>query len=146
MVNKYFTIGFVKKGAETFFKLLKNAGVEKVVDVRLNNVSQLAGFTKKDDLKYFLKEILSVEYVHCPDFAPTKEILDEYKNKKITWSDYEREYLKLLEKRGVSEKYNSSDFNNACFLCSESIPDQCHRRLLVNYLKRKWNDIEIIHL
>src|SRR3990172_5064694 len=101
-----FTIGFTKKNARTFFELLKQAGVKRLIDIRLNNESQLAGFTKKDDLEYFLKTIANIEYSHRPEFAPTKDILDGYKKKKITWADYEQRFQKLLKKHQVEDFVN----------------------------------------
>ena len=101
---KIFTIGFTKKNAETFFSKLRKAGVRKVIDIRLNNVSQLAGFAKRDDLKYFLNELCGCEYVHFPQLAPTKEILDGYKKKRINWVEYENQFIKLLKKRNYLKR------------------------------------------
>jgi hypothetical protein len=83
-----FTIGFTQKNAQKFFESLKKSGVKRVIDTRLNNISQLAGFTKKTDLEYFLKTIGDIEYVHILDLAPTKDILDEYKKNKGDWGVY----------------------------------------------------------
>jgi len=141
-----FTIGFTKKNARTFFELLKQAGVKRLIDIRLNNESQLAGFTKKDDLEYFLKTIANIEYSHRPEFAPTKDILDGYKKKKITWADYEQRFQKLLKERQVEDLVTSAELDNACLLCSEPTSDKCHRRLVVEYLRSKLGDIEIRHL
>ena len=96
-----FTIGFTKKNAETFFNKLKNAGVKKIIDIRLNNVSQLAGFAKRDDLKFFLRELCNCDYRHEPLLAPTKEILDGYKKKKIDWIQYEKQFVKLMKDQSV---------------------------------------------
>ena len=85
---KIFTIGFTKKSARTFFMKLRESGAQQVVDVRLNNVSQLAGFAKKDDLQFFLREICHMDYVHVPILAPTAEMLATYKKKKGEWSAY----------------------------------------------------------
>jgi uncharacterized protein (DUF488 family) len=142
-----FTIGFTKKKAEYFFEKLKKSGVKRIVDVRLNNVSQLAGFAKKDDLIYFLKEIGGMEYVHLPELAPTKDILDAYKKQKGDWSTYERKFIELMERRHIEEKVPKEIINEGCLLCSEDKPHHCHRRLVAEYLKNKWNeDIEIKHL
>ena len=146
MAVTVFTIGFTKKTAEIFFELLRKNNVKKLVDIRLNNASQLAGFAKSDDLKYFLKAILGIEYFHIADFAPTKDILDDYKKKKITWAEYEKKFNELLASRKVTDKYNILDFDKACFLCSEDSADKCHRRLLVESFKHKYSDLEIIHL
>jgi uncharacterized protein (DUF488 family) len=143
---KLFTIGFTKKSAEFFFDLLKKNDVKKIVDIRINNLSQLAGFAKGADLAYFAKSINDIEYVYIPDFAPTKELLSDYQNKKIDWPNYQKIFMNLIEERGISVKYNIKNFDGACFLCSEDEPDYCHRRLLVEYFKEKNNNVQIIHL
>ena len=143
---KLFTIGFTKKSAEMFFKKLCDSGVKRVIDIRLNNVSQLAGFAKKDDLSYFLKTICAIEYVHIPDLAPTQDILDEYKKHKGEWAIYEKKFMELMIKRGIENKLSRELFDNACLLCSEDKPNHCHRRLVAEYLKAKWGDIEITHI
>ena len=101
---KLYTIGFTKKSAETFFTRLTNAGVKRLVDVRLNNVSQLAGFTKRDDLRYFTRVICNIDYVHIPDLAPTQDILDAYKKQKGDWGLYERQFLDLMRSRHIEKK------------------------------------------
>jgi len=143
---KLYTIGFTKKNAETFFSMLKNAGVKRLIDIRLNNVSQLAGFAKKDDLAFFLKELCSCDYLHKPQLAPTKEILDNYKNKKIDWPEYVREFSDLIRSRKIEDEVSRDLLDNACFLCSEPKADKCHRRLVSEYLQNKFKDIKIIHL
>ncbi|RLB78041.1 MAG: hypothetical protein DRH24_15100 [Deltaproteobacteria bacterium] len=143
---KLFTIGFTKKNAETFFGKLIKSGVEKLVDIRLNNVSQLAGFTKKDDLIYFLKKICDCDYAHKPLLAPTKEILDAYKKKEITWPEYEKRFNDLLISRKAHILLSISELHMACLLCSEPTPDKCHRRLVAEFFKNCFEDIEIIHL
>jgi uncharacterized protein (DUF488 family) len=143
---KLFTIGFTKTNAQAFFSKLQKAGVTKVIDVRLNNVSQLAGFTKRDDLMYFLKQICECDYVHQPTFAPTKDILHAYKNKHIDWNEYANRYNKLLKDRKAEKNTNIEFLNNACLLCSEPTPENCHRRLLAEYLNEKLHNIEISHL
>jgi uncharacterized protein (DUF488 family) len=148
---KLYTIGFTKKSAKDFFTLLKKSNVKKLIDIRLNNASQLAGFTKGNDLQYFLKEICDIEYIHDTELSPTKEILDDYKNKKISWSQYEILFKSLLEERKINSmletKYNNQ-FDNICLLCSEVTADKCHRRLVAEYFKNNNTDlnIEIIHL
>jgi len=142
---KLFTIGFTKRSAESFFTALKLAGVRRLVDIRLNNVSQLAGFTKKNDLRYFTREICGIEYVHLPQLAPTQDILDEYKKLKGTWPDYEHKFLKLMTERGI-ELTDKNLLDGACLLCSEEKPRYCHRRLVAEYLREKWAGVEIIHL
>ena len=143
---RIFSIGFTKKNAETFFMLLKSNKIKTLVDVRLNNVSQLAGFAKRDDLKYFLKEICEIEYIHQPQFAPTKEMLDAYKKKEISWIEYEKRYNLLLKERFVENSININDLNDSCFLCSEHTADQCHRRLTIEYLHNHFKEIAITHL
>jgi uncharacterized protein (DUF488 family) len=143
---KIFTIGFTKKSAETFFTRLINAGVRRLVDVRLNNVSQLAGFTKRDDLRYFTRAICNIEYVHLPDLAPTKDILDTYKKHKGEWTSYEEKFLNLMRIRRIEEKTSPKMLDGACLLCSEEKPHHCHRRLVAEYLKEKWGNVEIEHI
>lgn len=141
-----FTIGFTKKSAEEFFGKLSAAGVKRVVDIRLNNVSQLAGFAKKNDLRYFLKAICGIDYIHIPELAPTQEILDEYKKHKGDWAAYEKKFLELMSTRHVEEKIKPDILDGGCLLCSEDTPDHCHRRLVAEYFKDKWGDVEIKHL
>ncbi len=142
-----YTIGFTKSTAGNFFERLKAAGVRRLVDVRLNNSSQLAGFAKRDDLQYFLKSICHAEYVHEPLLAPTQEILDAYKKQKGSWEDYERLFLQLMAERKVEEAVGPDLFDVATvLLCSEPTADHCHRRLVLEYLQEKWGDIGIVHL
>lgn len=143
---KIFTIGFTRKSAEAFFTRLQRAGVKRLVDVRLNNVSQLAGFTKKNDLRYFTKAICNIEYVHLLDLAPTSEILDAYKKNDGDWEVYERRFLDLLHSRNIQETVPREILDGACLLCSEEKPHHCHRRLVAEYLKESWGDVEIEHL
>jgi uncharacterized protein (DUF488 family) len=143
---KIFTIGFTKKSAETFFTRLKSAGVTRLVDVRLNNVSQLSGFAKKDDLRFFTKSICNIDYVHALDLAPTAAILDAYKKQKGDWSVYERQFLDLMSKRRIEETTPQEMLDGACLLCSEDKPEHCHRRLVAEYLKAKWGDVDIEHI
>jgi len=101
---KLYTIGFTGKTAEMFFSLLRNNSVKKIVDTRLNNVSQLAGFAKGADLKFFAGEIGHMDYEHNVELAPTKELLSRYREKKMSWQDYEREYLNVLDMRNIAQK------------------------------------------
>ncbi len=142
---KLFTIGFTKTSAERFFARLSNAHVKKLADVRLNNVSQLSGFAKKDDLRYFCKAICGIGYEHFSDLAPTQDILDEYKKSKGAWSIYEDKFLSLMARRKI-EEIDRSRLDGACLLCSEDKPHHCHRRLVAEYLKDKWSDVEVVHL
>lgn len=115
------------------------------MDVRLNNVSQLSGFAKRDDLKFFARNLCNMDYVHAQKLAPTKPMFEAYKKKEIDWLNYENQYLDLLVERQV-EKLRPSDFDGSCLLCSEDTPHFCHRRLVAEYLDRKWGNVEIIHL
>lgn len=142
-----FTIGFAGKSAQEFFETLQKAGVRRLIDVRLNNVSQLAGFTKRKDLEYFLRTIANIEYAHFKDLAPTKEILDRFKKQKeIDWADYERRFNALMEQRAPAERHVPQEFDHACLLCSEPTPENCHRRLVAEHLNRVWGKVEIRHL
>ena len=141
-----FTIGFTKKTAQEFFTLLSDAGVKKVIDTRLNNVSQLAGFAKRKDLAYFLKEIANINYIHILDLAPTKDILDDYKKKKSDWETYEKSFLDLMRKRQIEKKISPEILDDSCLLCSEAKPHNCHRRLVAEYLQNKLGNISISHL
>jgi uncharacterized protein (DUF488 family) len=141
-----FTIGFAGKSAEVFFTSLVKHGVKKVIDIRLNNVSQLAGFTRKNDLKYFLKVIAGIEYEYVPLLAATKELMDGFRGGKNSWEEFEAAYLDLLEERQVLAKLKPEDFDKACLLCSEEKPDHCHRRLAAEWLQRKWEGVKIIHI
>lgn len=143
---KLFTIGFTGKSAAEFFNLLRGSDVKKIIDIRLNNVSQLAGFAKGADLKFFAKEICNIEYEHNMDLAPSREILSLYRDKKMTWQEYEIEYLNLLDTRNISHRMEINKLHNCCLLCSEHTPENCHRRLLAEYFKKLNNEIEIIHL
>jgi len=141
-----YTIGFTKKSAERFFTLLKEAQVRRVFDVRLNNSSQLAGFSKAADLEYFLCAIANIEYRRLPELAPTQELLDAYKKRKGSWSQYEEAFLDLLRSRDVEHLIDRSAFDMACLLCSEHQPEHCHRRLVAEYLREKWGDVQVRHL
>ena len=138
---KVYTIGFTKSSAESFFTRLQNAGVKTVVDVRLNNVSQLAGFAKKNDLRYFLKAICRIDYAHRQELAPTQEMLDAYKKKRGRWADYEKQFLDLMTARRIEDTVPRDAIDGACLLCSEDKPHHCHRRLVAEYLKDKWGGL-----
>lgn len=141
-----FTIGFTQKSAEHFFDALMTAGVRRVIDTRLNNVSQLAGFAKRKDLEYFLRKIGNIEYVHILDLAPTQDILDDYKKKKGDWEVYEQKFLELMRLRQIEQKISPDILDCGCLLCSEPKPHNCHRRLVAEYLSNKWENIKISHL
>ncbi|MDI9434531.1 MAG: DUF488 domain-containing protein [Euryarchaeota archaeon] len=140
---KIYSIGFTKKTAKEFFQILKDNQIEQLVDIRLNNTSQLAGFTKKKDLEYFLKEISNIDYYYFDYLAPTKELRTMVED----WPLYINEYLKLLEERKVLDRLNPELFQKrTVFLCSEPSADKCHRGILTDYLKEHWEDVEVIHL
>ncbi len=143
---KLFTIGFTKKSAEAFFTKLKRSGAKRLVDVRLNNVSQLAGFAKRNDLEFFLREICHMDYVHLPELAPTQDILDEYKKNKGDWAVYEQKFLELMRKREIEKRVDPAVIADGCLLCSEDKPHHCHRRLVAEYLKLHWGDVEVTHI
>ncbi len=143
---KLFTIGFTNKTAQEFFELLKKNEVATIIDTRINNTSQLSGFAKGNDLAFFAKEIGNIGYLHKINFAPTKELLGNYRKGIITWEEYEIEYLNLLDIRKVGDKIHIEDLHENCLLCSEHTPEKCHRRLLAEYLKARFNQVEITHL
>lgn len=142
---KLFTIGFTKTTARNFFERLQRAGVRRVVDVRLNNVSQLAGFAKRDDLAYFAQALCDADYRHRQDLAPTQDILDAYKKHKGEWLLYERQFRDLMVQRRI-ENIDRAELDGGCLLCSEDEPHHCHRRLVAEYLREKWGDVEVVHL
>lgn len=142
---KIYTIGFTKTSAEGFFARLIKSGAKKLVDVRLNNISQLAGFAKRDDLRYFTKQICSMGYEHVSKLAPTQDILDEYKKNGGAWDVYENKFLDLMTERHI-EDIDPQLLDGSCLLCSEDKPHHCHRRLVAEYLRDKWSDVEIVHL
>ena len=142
-----FTVGFAQKSAEEFFGLLRSAGVRRLMDVRLNNVSQLAGFTKREDLRYFLRAICDIEYVHETLLAPTQGILDAYKKNGGSWADYERAFGPLMAERRIHEVLDRRSFETpTVLLCSEPTAEHCHRRLVAEYLREHWGPLVITHL
>ena len=143
---KLSTIGFTKKSARRFFDLLRQSGTKRIVDVRLNNESQLAGFAKKADLEYFLDALCGMEYVHLPTLAPTKEMLEDYKKRRGDWKTYEDRFIALMHERRIEETIPQEIIADGCLLCSEDKPHHCHRRLVAEYLKQHWGNVEIGHL
>ncbi len=142
-----FTIGFTQSTAERFFGRLKQAGLRQLLDIRLNNRSQLAGFAKQDDLKFFLGSICGMEYRHEPLLAPTQEILDAYKKNGGQWSIYEEQFLALMRERQVETQLSPQAFAQpTVLLCSEATADHCHRRLVVEYLQQHWPEVKGVHL
>ena len=143
---KIFTIGFTKKPAREFFEKLRRPGLTRLLDVRLNNVSQLAGFSKRDDLQFFCEAILSIGYLHLPELAPTQAMLDGYKKNHGSWPDYEKTFLALMAGRKVEDTVAREAIDGGCLLCSEPTPENCHRRLVAEYLQSKWGGVEIEHI
>jgi len=143
---KVFTIGFTKKPAREFFEKLRRPGLARLVDVRLNNVSQLAGFSKRDDLQFFCEAILSIGYLHLPELAPTQAMLDGYKKNHGNWPEYEEKFIGLMTERKVEDTVAREAIDGGCLLCSEATPENCHRRLVAEYLQSKWEGVEIEHI
>jgi uncharacterized protein (DUF488 family) len=141
------TIGFTKSNAEHFFERLRKADVKRLIDVRLHNTSQLAGFAKADDLAYFLKKIGGIAYIHQPILAPTDSILKAYKKDKGDWDVYQGRFLQLMEERKIEQRLKPEMLEGACLLCSEATPHHCHRRLVCEYLNDKWRgSLSVKHL
>jgi uncharacterized protein (DUF488 family) len=142
-----YTIGFTQKSAEEFFEILRQTGIKCLIDVRLHNQSQLAGFAKQNDLKYFLWELCGADYRHEPGLAPSEDILEDYRHKKIAWEEYQQRFLQLLEERDVAGCLSREIFEvPTVLLCSEPQADHCHRRLAAEYLQKVWDDVVIQHL
>ncbi len=142
-----YTIGFTQTTAEHFFGRLKAAGVQRLLDIRLNNSSQLAGFAKAKDLPYFLSELVGATYEHEPLLAPTQELLDEYKKRKGDWESYERRFLDLMAERQIERALSPAEFElPTALLCSEATAENCHRRLVCEYLADRWSDVRPVHL
>ncbi len=140
------TIGFTKKSARRFFELLQTSNARRIIDVRLNNASQLAGFAKRDDLAYFLRQICGMEYVYMPQLAPTQDMLANYRKRRISWEAYEALFTELMHERRIEQTIGQDVVSDGCLLCSEDQPHHCHRRLVAEYLKHHWGDVDIEHL
>ncbi|MBI2857628.1 MAG: DUF488 domain-containing protein [Chloroflexi bacterium] len=146
-IQKVYSIGFTQRRAEDFFGTLKNAEIRRLIDVRLNNVSQLAGFTKREDLPYFLEKICAIEYLHETLLAPTQELLDLYKKRHCSWIEYELLFVDLMRQRQIEAVLpRETFFTPTVLLCSEPDAEHCHRRLVLEYLQQNWGELEIIHL
>jgi uncharacterized protein (DUF488 family) len=142
-----YTTGFTKKTAGEFFESLRRYGIKRLIDVRLNNISQLAAFSKRDDLSYFLKEICGAEYIHEQLLAPTQDMLDVYKKHKGSWDEYAQHFLVLMAQRKIEDQLDKHLFDvPTVLLCSEHKADHCHRRLVAEYLGSKWGDLRIAHI
>lgn len=142
-------MGFTQKSAEEFFSLLEYNKIDLLLDVRLNNKSQLAGFTKYPDFEFFLKRICNIKYSHDTVFAPTKQLLDDYKKELISWETYEKQFNALIRERHIEINFLrivKNNFQNICLLCSEVTAEKCHRRLVTEYLQEKIANIKIIHI
>lgn len=142
-----YTIGFTQRTAEDFFGTLRRAGIRRLIDTRLNNTSQLAAFTKRDDLAFFLRELVEADYHEEPLLAPTQELLDAYKKRHIDWAEYGLSYQGLLNERDVVRTLDRALFEvPTVMLCSERTPEHCHRRLAVEHLASRWGDVTAVHL
>lgn len=142
-----YSIGFTQRTAEEFFGTLRGAGIKRLLDVRLNNTSQLSGFAKRDDLRFFLREVCDAAYEHEPLLAPTQEMLDAYKKRKGAWAEYEREFVALMCERRIEDKVSRTAFEvPTALLCSERTAECCHRRLVMEYLAEKWGRVTLHHL
>jgi len=145
-MTRIFTIGYVGKNAQEFFTILKRTGIRKVIDVRLYNTSQLAGFTKRQDIEYLLQAIVGAKYIHLPIMAPTKQLLNDYKKRLINWQQYKTQFKGVITQRQIEKHLVPQDIDMSCFLCSEAKADNCHRRLVAEYLAKYWQNISIHHL
>jgi uncharacterized protein (DUF488 family) len=146
-MTEVFTIGFTQTTAKAFFERLKATSIRSVIDVRLHNTSQLAGFAKAEDLAYFLQTIGGMSYRHEPLLAPSDDILKAFKKQKGDWRVYERQFLDLMGERRIEDRLRPELFDGACLLCSEATPHHCHRRLVCEYLNGKWNGrLKVRHL
>lgn len=147
MAAHAFTIGFTQTTAQRFFDRLVRADVRKVIDVRLHNTSQLAGFAKADDMSYFLQKIGGIDYVHMPLLAPTDAMLTDFKKRRGDWGVYQGRFLDLMAERRIEEQLKPAMFEGACLLCSEASPRHCHRRLVCEYLNETWDGaLNVEHL
>jgi uncharacterized protein (DUF488 family) len=149
-MGELYTIGFTQKTAKKFFSLLKNNKIDAVIDIRLNNTSQLAGFSKYPDIEYFLNDMLNIKYIHDPEFSPTENILKEFKEKKISWNEYTKRFNELMAQRNIrqyiQEKYIDCQSIKYCLLCSENEPEQCHRSLVSAYFCEIFKQLKVINL
>ena len=143
---KLYTIGFTRKSAAQFFGLLRESGAKRVVDIRRRNTSGLAGFSKKDDLAWFLRELCGMDYIHLPKLAPSDELLDAYRSKQVTWDQYVPIFTRQIERRLIHAAIPRDIIADSCLLCSEPTADRCHRRLVAEHLQRHWGEVEIVHL
>ncbi len=146
---KLYTIGFSGKSAETFFELLENAGVKSIFDLRLSNRGQLAGFTKEDDLRYFLKRLMNIPYFHYPELAPDHDLMDDYHKKRVDWEGFKIRFEAIMESRGADEilkKIIPQAPQPICLLCSEAKANTCHRSLIAARVQKLMPGTEVIDL
>jgi uncharacterized protein (DUF488 family) len=141
-----YTIGFAGKTAEGFFTLLRESRVARIIDVRLNNTSQLAGFTKRADLGFFLRELCDADYLHLPQCAPTKQMLRAFKKERGDWAAYATAFNRLMKERQVKDTVNGELLDRGCLLCSEHSPEHCHRRLVAEYFQKHHPKLRVVHL
>lgn len=142
-----FTIGFREKTAQDFFEALRKVGIKRLLDIRLHNTSPMSRFTRRDDLPFLLNKICNAEYIHKTLLAPSEELFQAYQEEKITWSQYERRFLALMEEREIEKTIDPALFSvSTVLLCSEPTPDKCHRRLVLEYLNKHWGKIKVTHL
>lgn len=146
-MNKLYTIGFSKKSAEKFFSILEENRIILLLDIRLNNTSQLSGFSKFPDIKFFLKKISNIEYIHDVNFAPKEITLKKYKKQLINWEEYKKEFISTMKERNI-EKYikKYKNYENICLLCSEEEASKCHRSLVASIFQKYFINLEIINL
>lgn len=146
-MSTIYTIGFTRKTAEEFFTLLREAGVETLIDIRLHNRSQLAGFAKRDDLAWLARELAGIEYLHVPELAPSEELFDSFKRQGGSWEDFEQGFRHLMEQRGAYERFDRARLRGGlCLLCSEAAPEHCHRRLVAEALAATEPGLRVVHL
>jgi len=145
-MKKLYTLGYTQKPAEKFFGLLKANGIQRLIDIRLSNNTQLSGFTKKDSLQYFLKELLKISYRHIPMMAPSKGLFDDFKKNGLEWENYEIRFNWLIDYRKIERLICENDIDHTCLLCCEPEATNCHRRLVAEYLQQHFDGIEIIHI
>ena len=145
---KLYTIGFTQKSAATFFGLLRQNGIQRLVDIRISPQGQLSGFARQEDLPYFLDELVDhCQYIHMPLLAPTKDLLHAYRGDR-DWPHYRTCFEALMDERHIPAVLDRSGFETfrSCLLCSEAAPEMCHRRLVAERLASHWPGVEVMHL
>jgi uncharacterized protein (DUF488 family) len=145
-MKKLYTMGYTQKPAKKFFNLIDKYEIKRIIDIRLHNNTQLAGFTKQNNLKYFLKRLSDCDYCHIPLMAPSKDIFDDSKKNGLEWKEYASRFNKLINQRKIEQLINEDDIDGACLLCCEPEATNCHRSLVAEYLQKYFGDIQIIHI